>query len=209
LPLNKMLAGRPHGKSLVAAQSGGAVGFAIDLVHFDEELRPAFWFVFGETVVMKDLAAARTQMGGVRLVTQSGDLIEATGAMTGGFVDTGGRGADTAVELKRLGEELRAKSGAEAAAQAEAQSSTRHLLDQELTGARDRLRESTRRIAEAEKARARAEGELATATTHSTKLSEEIADAKASLQKLQEQYLGHLPGAVSTRIRTLQEAVQA
>ena len=166
LPLNKMLAGRPHGKSLVAAQSNGAVGFAIDLVHFDEELRPAFWFVFGETVVMRDLAAARSQMGGVRLVTQSGDLIEATGAMTGGFVETGNRSADNAVELKRIGEELREKSAAEAAAraelakltielralteelakrsgQAEAQSSTRHLLDQELAGARERLKEAT------------------------------------------------------------------
>ena len=232
LPLNKMLAGRPHGKSLVAAQSDGAVGFAIDLVHFDEELRPAFWFVFGETVVMRDLAAARSQMGGVRLVTQSGDLIEATGAMTGGFVETGGRGADTAIELKRLADELRSKSAAEAAAraelgkltaevrslteelakrsgQAEAQSSTRQLLDKELTAARDRLKEATRRIADAEKARARAESDLTTATATASKLSEEIRASKETLQKLQEQYLGHLPGAVSTRIRTLQEAVQA
>jgi chromosome segregation protein len=232
LPLNKMLSGRPHGKSLVAAQSSGAVGFAIDLVHFDEELRPAFWFVFGETVVMRDLAAARSQMGGVRLVTQTGDLIEATGAMTGGFVETGNRGSDNAVELKRIGEELREKSGAEATAraelakltlelrsvteelakrsgQAEAQTSTRHLLDQELAGARERLKEATRRIAEAEKARATAEAELETASGIATKLSKEIAEIKASLQKLQEQYLGHLPGSVSSRIRTLQEAVQA
>jgi len=232
LPLNKMLAGRPHGKSLVAAQSDGAVGFAIDLVHFDEELRPAFWFVFGETVVMRDLAAARSQMGGVRLVTQSGDLIEATGAMTGGFVETGGRGSDNAVELKRLGEELREKSAAEAAAraelaqltvelrslteelakrsgQAEAQSSTRHLLDQELSGARERLKEASRRISEAEKARGKAEADLEAASGIATKLSQEIAATKASLQQLQEQYLGHLPGSVSTRIRTLQEAVQA
>ncbi len=232
LPLNKMLAGRPHGKSLVAAQSDGAVGFAIDLVHFDEELRPAFWFVFGETVVMRDLAAARSQMGGVRLVTQTGDLIEATGAMTGGYVETGGRGADTALELKRLAEELREKSAAEIAAsaelakvtlevrslteelakrsgQAEAQSSTRQLLEKELGAARERLQEATRRIADAEKARTRAAADLATATAASSKLSDELAATKDSLKKLQEQYLGHLPGAVSVRIRTLQETVQA
>jgi chromosome segregation protein len=232
LPLNKMLTGRPHGKSLVAAQSDGAVGFAIDLVHFDEEMRPAFWFVFGETVVMRDLAAARSQMGGVRLVTQSGDLIEATGAMTGGFVETGNRSADNAVELKRIGEELREKSGAEAAARAElgkltvelralteelakrsglveAQTSTRHLLDQELAGARERLKEATRRIADAEKVRGKAEADLETASGVATRLSKEIAETKASLQKLQEQYLGHLPGSVSTRIRALQETVQA
>ena len=120
LPLNKMLPGRPKGKSLVAAQSDGALGFAIDLVQFDEELRPAFWYVFGETVVMEDLGRARTQMGGVRLVTLAGRP------------HRGDRGdhrrvhrhqraadADTASELKRLGEELREKSGAEAAAKSE------------------------------------------------------------------------------------------
>ena len=229
LPLNKMLPGRPHGKSLVAAQSGGAVGFAIDLVRFDEELRPAFWYVFGETVVMKDLAAARSQMGGVRLVTQSGELIEATGAITGGFIDTTGRGADNAVELRRLGEELRQKSEAETAAraelvtvtgevrglaeelakrsgQAEAQSSTRQLLDKELQGARDRLREAARRIDEAESARKKAQSELDAATAESRKLSTALDGTKEALSKLRSEYLGHLPGAVSQKIRELQEA---
>ncbi len=229
LPLNKMLPGRPHGKSLVAAQSGGAVGFAIDLVHFDEELRPAFWYVFGETVVMTDLASARSQMGGVRLVTRSGELIEATGAITGGFVDTQGRGSDNAVELKRLGEELRAKSEAEAAArtelvkvteevrglaeelakrsgQAEAQSSARQLLDKELASARERLREATRHIEEAEAARRKAQAALDTATGDAEGSSKELETTKASLASLRTEYLGHLPGAVSQRIRELQEA---
>ena len=51
-------------------------------------------------------------MGGVRLVTVQGDLIEATGAISGGYLETGAnaRGADNAAELKRLGDELRAKS---------------------------------------------------------------------------------------------------
>ncbi len=34
LPLNRMLPGRPKGKSLVASQSPGAVGFALDLVQY-------------------------------------------------------------------------------------------------------------------------------------------------------------------------------
>src|SRR4029077_5939466 len=111
----------PRGKSLVVAQGPGAKGFALDLVRFDEELRPAFWYVFGETVVMEDLASARAQMGGVRLVTVQGDLIEATGAISGGFLETGdrGRGADNAAELRRLGEELRAKGAEESDARSE------------------------------------------------------------------------------------------
>ena len=232
LPLNKMLPGRPHGKSLVAAQSGGAVGFALDLVHFDEALRPAFWYVFGETVVMNDLASARSQIGGVRLVTLQGDLIEATGAITGGFVETGGRGSDNAVELKRLGHELQQKSEAEAAAQtelakavaelrtiteelakrsgqAEAQSSARVALERELTAARERLRESARRIEEAEELRAKSQRQHDEATVASDRLSKELATAKETLATLQEEYLGHLPGSISSRIRTLQETNSA
>ncbi|HEY6238821.1 MAG TPA: hypothetical protein VIZ68_06525, partial [Thermoplasmata archaeon] len=232
LPLNKMLPGRPHGKSLVAAQSQGAVGFALDLVHFDEELRPAFWYVFGETVVMHDLASARGQIGGVRLVTLTGELIEATGAITGGFVETGGRGADTAVELKRLGEELRQKSAAENAARtelaqltseirslaeelakrsglAEAQSSTKLLVEKELQGARERLKEALRRIEAAEADRSKAEADLDRANAAAEKLSTDLASTKADLAQLRTEYLARLPGAVSARLRELQDVAQA
>jgi chromosome segregation protein len=232
LPLNRMLSGRPHGKSLVAAQAGGAVGFAIDLVKFDEELRPAFWYVFGETVVMKDLAAARAQMGGVRLATLTGDLIEATGAMTGGYLETGGRGADSAVQLKRLGEELREKSGSEAAArvelarisdevrklteelakrtgEAQAHTSARGVFEQEIGSARQRLAESAKRIQQAKAAHAHAEEALAKATLEAGSLSQSLAATKENLQKLNEQFYGHLPSALSNKMRALQEAAQA
>lgn len=82
LPLNKMLDGRPRGKAILAAKE--AVGFAIDLVRFDERYRAAFWYVFGDTVVVDTLDHARKLMGGVRLVTMGGELLEASGAMIGG-----------------------------------------------------------------------------------------------------------------------------
>ncbi len=85
LPLNKMLDGRPRGKAIMAANS--SIGFAIDLVKFREEYKSAFWFVFGDTVVVKNLAEARKHMGGVRLVTLEGELAEASGAMVGGTLD--------------------------------------------------------------------------------------------------------------------------
>ncbi|MFA5862521.1 MAG: chromosome segregation protein SMC, partial [Candidatus Thermoplasmatota archaeon] len=84
LPLNKMVPGRPAGKPLMAVRASDSEGFAIDLVEFDEKYRPAFWYVFKDTVVVKGLDAARKLMGGVRLVTLDGDLIDAGGAMTGG-----------------------------------------------------------------------------------------------------------------------------
>jgi chromosome segregation protein len=85
LPLTKMLDGNPRGKALLAEKQ--AVGFAIDLIRYDPKYRPAFWYVFGDTVVVDGLDQARKLMGGVRLVTGSGELIEASGAMVGGTVE--------------------------------------------------------------------------------------------------------------------------
>lgn len=84
LPLNKMSPGRPAGRPLMAVRSPDAEGFAIDIIRFDERYHNAFWYVFRDTVVVKSLEAARKLMGGVRLVTLEGDLIDAGGAMTGG-----------------------------------------------------------------------------------------------------------------------------
>ncbi len=84
LPLNKMIAGRPRGKALMAVKDDHAHGFAIDLVQFQEEYKGAFWYVFGDTIVVNGLQDARRLMGGVRLVDLKGSLIEASGAMKGG-----------------------------------------------------------------------------------------------------------------------------
>ncbi|HYB79917.1 MAG TPA: chromosome segregation protein SMC [Thermoplasmata archaeon] len=233
LPLNKMLPGRPHGKSLVVAKAPGATGFAIDLVKFDESLRPAFWYVFGETVVMDDLTKARAQMGGVRLVTLAGDLIEATGAISGGYVDptSQGRGSDSAVELKRLGDELREKGAAETAGRAElakvaerirtvaeelstrsiqdqAHQSARAAYDKDLDSARDRLTTARGRIDAARAEQKKAEAALAKAEADVNRLASEIATLKEQAQKAQELYLSQLPEAVSAHLRTLQETAQ-
>ncbi len=84
LPLNKMVSGKPRGKALMTVKDPKAHGFAIDLVKFKEEFRGAFWYVFGDTVVVDSLDDARRLMGGVRLVDLKGSLIEASGAMVGG-----------------------------------------------------------------------------------------------------------------------------
>ncbi|MCU0852559.1 MAG: AAA family ATPase, partial [Thermoplasmata archaeon] len=85
LPLNKMVDGRPRGKAILASKS--SCGFAIDLVKFDEKYRTAFWFVLGDTVVVRTLEEARKLMGGIRLVTLEGELAEASGAMIGGTLE--------------------------------------------------------------------------------------------------------------------------
>lgn len=84
LPLNKMISGKPRGKALMVVKDPASSGFAIDLIHFQEEYRGAFWYVFGDTIVVDTLDNARKLMGGVRLVDLKGSLIEASGAMRGG-----------------------------------------------------------------------------------------------------------------------------
>ncbi len=84
LPLTKITPKKPRGKSLLAVRDDNSVGFAIDLIKFEGRLRPAFWYVFRDTVVVRNLEAAKRLMGGVRLVTLDGTLIEAGGAMIGG-----------------------------------------------------------------------------------------------------------------------------
>ncbi len=114
LPLNKMLVGKPRGKAILVAKE--CLGFALDLCQFDEKYRDAFFYVFGDTLVVQTLDEARKWMGGVRLVTLGGELIEASGAMVGGEAEKstlkfGPRSAD---ELEKVSEKLR-----EAQAQAE------------------------------------------------------------------------------------------
>ena len=53
-------------------------------MNFNQEYKGAFWYVFGDTVIVNTLSDARRLMGGVRLVDMKGDLIEASGAMIGG-----------------------------------------------------------------------------------------------------------------------------
>jgi chromosome segregation protein len=84
LPINKMIVGKPRAQALMTVKDESSQGFAIDLMTFDPEYRGAFWYVFGDTVIVNSLSDARRLMGGVRLVDMKGDLIEAGGAMIGG-----------------------------------------------------------------------------------------------------------------------------
>ena len=92
LPLSKLRTARP----LDRLSAPGAVGYAIDLIDFDSRYAAAFAQVFGDTVVFRDLDAARNQMGAYRMVTLTGELLEKSGAMTGGSFD-GRRGGGFAV----------------------------------------------------------------------------------------------------------------
>ncbi|WP_330630315.1 chromosome segregation protein SMC [Halocatena halophila] len=62
----------------------GVIDFAVNLVTFDREYAGVFAYVLGDTLVVEDIETARELMGEYRMATLGGDLIEKSGAMTGG-----------------------------------------------------------------------------------------------------------------------------
>lgn len=81
LPLNKLR--NPQGLKDLGFLDG-AVGYAMDLIEFDSRYEAVFANVFGNTVVFDSLASARRYIGRYRMVTLDGELLEPSGAMTGG-----------------------------------------------------------------------------------------------------------------------------
>lgn len=85
LPLNKINAqSLRENSSLQSIQ--GFIDYAVNLVDFDREYAQIFNYVFGGTIVFDRLDRARSVLGKHRIVTLDGELLEASGAMTGGNI---------------------------------------------------------------------------------------------------------------------------
>ncbi len=90
LPLNRIRGGSGSGAALQrggaagGGGSGGLVGRAVDLIRHEPVYGEVFRYVFGDTLVFADLASARRELGRCRAVTLEGELLEKSGAMTGG-----------------------------------------------------------------------------------------------------------------------------
>ncbi len=113
LPLNKM----ERMQELSRAEKEGVIDYAINLVDYDKKFSPAFWYVFKDTLVLDNLATARRLMGGKRLVTLEGELIEKAGAMTGGTIRSKLSFASGEEEnIKKIAEEITEQEGKRKAA---------------------------------------------------------------------------------------------
>ncbi len=93
LPLNKIKSTGANGNfalskgrhpSLDYNQISGCIGQAFQLVKYDSIYRDVFNYVFGDTLVFESLSNARLHIGKTRAVTLDGELLEKSGAMTGG-----------------------------------------------------------------------------------------------------------------------------
>ncbi len=66
-------------------KNDGFVGYAIDLIKFDKKYEDIFKYVFSDTVIINKIKTAKdVKKNKYRMVTLKGDLIEKSGAMTGG-----------------------------------------------------------------------------------------------------------------------------
>ncbi|MEM2046380.1 MAG: chromosome segregation protein SMC [Candidatus Jordarchaeales archaeon] len=83
IPLN-LIRSRPRP---VVEDDKGVVGAAVDLIEFDEKFRPAFEYVFGNTIIVKGLDVARRLHNvKARKVTLEGEILETSGVMVGGHI---------------------------------------------------------------------------------------------------------------------------
>ncbi|MFH0832851.1 MAG: chromosome segregation SMC family protein [Candidatus Aenigmatarchaeota archaeon] len=95
LPLNKVKGEKKKGNEL----------YAIDVVEFDKKYQNAIEYILGSTAIADDIGKARKLSG--RIVTLDGDLIEASGAMLGGFYERKFFGAERFIEEnERLKKEI-------------------------------------------------------------------------------------------------------
>jgi chromosome segregation protein len=85
LPLNKINA-QPLKENAALRATQGFIDYAVNLVDFDREYENIFNYVFGGTIVFDRLDRARSLLGRHRIVTLDGELLESSGAMTGGNV---------------------------------------------------------------------------------------------------------------------------
>ncbi|MGB3511517.1 MAG: chromosome segregation protein SMC [Microcoleaceae cyanobacterium] len=86
LPLNKIRPSRLNRDESLRWGAAGFIDYGVNLIDCDSRYRDIFAYVFGSTVVFDSLANARKYLGKYRIVTLDGEILETSGAMTGGSV---------------------------------------------------------------------------------------------------------------------------
>jgi chromosome segregation protein len=218
LPLNKIRGGGSSASAALQRGGGGAgsggtlglVGRAVDLVDHEPIYAEVFRYVFGDTLVFDTLANARRELGRSRAVTLEGELLEKTGAMTGGSLQqrTGalsfGRSSDgdEAEPLRRrlleLGESLVACQRREAD------------LSQQLERLRPSLLQRQQRQAALEAERAAAQRNLSPLQQRQQQLEQRLTQLRSAIASDQQrqQELEHLLAPLQQQRRALEQAEQ-
>lgn len=197
LPLNKIHASK-YVQDATLRYANGFVDYAVNLVECDRQYRDIFNYVFGNTVVFATIAQARQQLGLYRIVTLEGELLETSGAMTGGsntqrsalrFGNVEPGESEETVGLKNRLNEL--ERVLERCGEAIINLSARGKnISQELTEARQAKREQQLQLEQLQKEIKTLAGQLSLTRSQLAQNSEKFATAQRSLEVLDRE----LPG---------------
>ncbi len=178
LPLTKM-----GNRSLPSLpDEDGVIDFAYNLVDFDTDYAGVFSYVLGDTLVVDTLETARQLMGDFRIVTLDGDLVEKSGAMTGGskkgsrysFAGTDGALERVAARIHEL-EDKRETTREE----------LRDVEDR-LEDARDRETDAAEQVREIETEIEKRETEISETKARIETLTEELEDIESDREEVSE-----------------------
>ena len=188
LPLTKMMGGKPRAKAIMSEKD--SEGYAINLIDFDPKYQNAFWYVLGDTLVVRDMDQARRIMGGIRIVTRSGELVEASGAMVGGTLSQQNLlkfGAASEDKLAEVGAKLRSAQEALADVRGKLRQVREEMraIDDEMRKAstsgmeqRERMAQTKGRIDELEKSRKTMSEEMKAARARMAEADSELDRAR-------------------------------
>jgi chromosome segregation protein len=208
LPLNKVKASK-YVQDATLRYANGFVDYAVNLIECDRRYQDVFTYVFGNTVVFSNIAAARQNIGLYRIVTLEGELLETSGAMTGGsssqrsslrFGKADSGESEEALALKsRLGDieriiercteaiaSLAAQSKQQTQALTEARQQRREQelqlsqLQKEITGLRTQLETTRSQLAQNNE-------KITVATSRLAELHRELPEKENKLQQLRQE----------------------
>jgi chromosome segregation protein len=187
----------------------GFIDYAVNLIECDRAYEDVFAFVFGNTVVFQTLNEARRHLGKFRMVTLDGEVLESSGAMTGGSLRSQGRLHFGTVEpaesseAKALRERLQEidrilASCQQAIVQAEAtlQAKSQALIEarqghreQQLHAeqAQTQLQQLQQRLTQTQQHLQQSEKELAAATSRLKELEKALPDQETRLRQKRQQ----------------------
>ena len=176
----------------------GVIDFAYNLVDFDPEYAGVFSYVLGDTLVVEDIETARELMGQHRIVTLDGDLVEKSGAMTGGsksgsrysFAGSDGQLERVAATINNLEDER--------------QSVREELRDVEdrLEDARDRESEAADQLREIESEIEKREAKIEEAESRIERLETELEEIEAEREEVSDK-MDELEAEISEKNDTI------
>jgi chromosome segregation protein len=143
------------------------MGFLSEKITADDSLKDIVSYVFSDTLLVKDMKVAREVMGGVRIVTLDGDLIDPSNAMTGGTLPKREVGKD----LEGLTAKLSALKG------------RRVEIRNELSTLENELRTLAEKINKAHLEVGKSEGEFTQLVNRKKELEEQMRKKKGYLEE--------------------------